>query len=116
MTDQPLIPAAREVLEPFATAVDDADESSIPDRADLWEGPMAMCVTYGDMRAARDLLARLNALDADALAQEIGREAVATKSFPTRGALDTATWNAVYAARLTLARLGIGEQPLRVSE
>lgn len=68
MSDK-LIPAAREVLEPFATAVADADETTVSDDAEIWESPMAMCITHGDMRAVRDLLARLLARDVEALAK-----------------------------------------------
>jgi hypothetical protein len=46
----------RGALEPFAKAAESADGDGIPDSAHAWESAMAMAVTYGDFRRARQAL------------------------------------------------------------
>lgn len=46
--------ALRAGLEPFAKALaDGGDDESQPDDRDIWEHPIAMLITLGDLRRAR---------------------------------------------------------------
>jgi len=48
-----------EVLEPFAEAIENADDPRHSATTNVWESPVAIVVTYGDFRAAASLYARL---------------------------------------------------------
>ena len=54
------VEALRELLKPLHEAVRDADIDEAKDRHEIWETPLAMALTFGDIRNAAKAYTALN--------------------------------------------------------
>jgi hypothetical protein len=63
---QPKLDEAYDALEAFSDALDGCDDDKAGDGAHIWEAPVAMSITYGDLRRARSVLENRKAPLADA--------------------------------------------------
>jgi hypothetical protein len=63
---QPKLDEAYDALEAFSDALDGCDDDKAGAGAHIWEAPVAMNITYGDLRRARSVLENRKAGLADA--------------------------------------------------